>query len=320
MKKFPSIILSTILIAALIFTTGCWQANKTTPIQVRIGTQYGFNWTPIMIMQQQKLVEKYLPNSVVNYDILTTAAAMNEGLIAGRLQAAGLGTSSFLTGWEKAGTKIICGVDSADFGLVTSKPYINSLKDFKTDDKIAVPGMNSMQHIILSMNAKKELGDPHAMDSRLTFLANPDGYSAFAGGSIAAHYATSPYRFQEQKLPGAHEITKASDVLGKDWTASLLVGPSNLDPKIRAALQSAMKDAMTFIENNPKEASAIIAPLFKMTPEETELYINKDIKWSQNVYSLYSLADYMKSANLIKKVPAGFQDIIWDKSLLQESK
>ena len=64
---------------------------------LNIAYQYGMAYAPLIVMQEQKLIEKYCDNVEVNWQVLNSGAAINEGVIAGDIQVAYMGIAPFLT-------------------------------------------------------------------------------------------------------------------------------------------------------------------------------------------------------------------------------
>jgi NitT/TauT family transport system substrate-binding protein len=85
--------------------------------------------------------------------------------------------------WDKTvGTahevRALCAAQAMPFILVTNRPEIKSIKDFKEGHKIAVPGVkNSNQAICLQMAAAKEWGQANyaQLDPFTITLPHPDG-------------------------------------------------------------------------------------------------------------------------------------------------
>src|ERR1700730_3461760 len=91
--------------------------------EVRIGMGFGIGYLPLLIMQQEKLTEKYLQASgladtKVSWVQLGSGAAMNDALLAGDLHFASGGTPPFLLLWDKTRNSI----DVKGVGALVSMP------------------------------------------------------------------------------------------------------------------------------------------------------------------------------------------------------
>src|SRR5204862_5445523 len=86
---------------------------------------------------------------------------------------------------------------------------IRSLKDLKPDDRIALPAIGSVQHIILQMEAEKELGDARKLDRQVVSMSQEDATAALLSRrEITCHLSGPPYQYEQLRRPG---IAKAFD-------------------------------------------------------------------------------------------------------------
>jgi NitT/TauT family transport system substrate-binding protein len=107
---------------------------------VRVARQYGIAYIPLMIMQDQQLIEKHaarlgLPGVKVTWQQFTGGAVMNDALLSGNLDFAVVGPPPFLTRWARTqGTQNqvvgIGALNSMPMYLMTRNPAVSSIKDF----------------------------------------------------------------------------------------------------------------------------------------------------------------------------------------------
>lgn len=287
------------------------------PAKVRIAIQFGLGYAPVQIVQEKKLIEKYLPGAQVEWKQMG-GEMIREAMLAGELDIGFTGVTPFFVAWDKgADWKIATALLSAPLGLQTNKKEINSLKDFTKADKIATPYSGSIQHILLAMAAEKELGNPNALDNNLISMQHPDAATALMNGSaIAAHFAAPPYLFEELEARDIKQVVDAEEAFGGEF--GFLVGSATKsfhdnNPAAYAAFVMAVNEAITFINTNPREAAAILAPSFKMSPEKVEKYLTwPGTNYTSTPYGLMGFAEFMKKAGYIKKVPQSFDEICWE--------
>ena len=96
--------------------------------------------------------------------------------------------------------------------LLTNEDTIHSLKDITDDKKISVVNIGSIQHILLAMLAKQELGDAHALDNNLVTMSHPDGMTALMSGSVACQLTTAPYIFKAKEQDNIKEAESLDSV------------------------------------------------------------------------------------------------------------
>ena len=120
--------------------------------EIRCAQQYGTSYLALMIMQDQKLIEKHakqagLGDVKVTWAKLGGPGAMNDALLSGGLDFGTGGVPSLITLWAKtAGSPMevrgVGALNDMPNELITSNPKVKSIKDFGPGDKIAVTTVN----------------------------------------------------------------------------------------------------------------------------------------------------------------------------------
>lgn len=287
--------------------------------EIKIAGQFGFVYAPLMVADKLHTFEKYGLKPV--WREYGSGSAVREALISGDADVGFMGIPPFLIGWDK-GTpwKACLGFMVVPVGLVTNRPEIRSLKDFKPGDKIAVPSPGSVQHILLAMAAEKELGDPKALDRNLVAMAHPDAAAALmAKKGVDAHFTTPPYLFEELSQPGAHLVTDDVKSFGKPFSFNVGVATKRFHdtrPVDYAAFCMAVQEATAYINEYPEKTAELLASEFKLTVKETTKYMTwPGMNFTTAPYGLMGFADFMKEAGYIKKVPGRLSDICWENLL-----
>lgn len=242
---------------------------------IRAAQQYGLSSLPMMIMEDQKLIEKHgqASGSPINvtWVQLGGPGAMNEAIISGDLDFGTAGVPSIVTLWDRTkGTaneiRGVAAVVEMPMDLVTDKENIKSLKDFGDDDKIAVTTIKvSNQALMLQMAAAKEFGSTEyqKLDPLTVSLPHPEAMSTLMSGSnvISAHFSAMPFQYQQLKNPKIHTVVSSFDILG---------GP---------ATNIAAFTTKKFRDNNPEAYASFLAAL-----NEAVGYINKDRQGAAETY------------------------------------
>jgi len=324
-KKSIKQLVVMILILSLLSLGGCSLKNKSNisetsgfaPTKIRIAIQFGLGYAPVQIIQEKKLIEKYLPGAQVEWRQMG-GEMIREAMLSGDVDAGFMGQAPFWIAWDKgADWKIATALGSSPLGLQTYREDLKSLKDFKVEDKIATPYSGSIQHILLAMAAEKELGDPKAMDKNMVSMQHPDAATALMSKrAIAAHFTSPPYLFEELSTPDITQIIDGEQAFGGEF--GFLVGPvtkkfHDNNPMAYAAFVMAMDEAINFINTNPKEAAKILAPSFKLPEEKVEQYLTwPGTNYTSTPYGLLGFAEFMKDAGYISKVPKSFDEFCWE--------
>jgi NitT/TauT family transport system substrate-binding protein len=157
-------ILASALIAVAVISPAAAEVNE-----LKIGKQYGLPYIQFVIMEDQKLIEKHakaagLGDVKVEWATLGGPAQLNDGIISGAIDIAGVGLPNLITMWEKTRTnarvRAIAGLNFMPLILLTRDPKIKTLKDYGEKDRIALPSVKiSMQAILLEMAVAREFGE-----------------------------------------------------------------------------------------------------------------------------------------------------------------
>ncbi|MBO8159214.1 MAG: ABC transporter substrate-binding protein [Thermosyntropha sp.] len=304
--------------------TGCKQENDSSVSpekqvnKITIAIQYGLGYAPLQIMESKGLIEKYLPTAQVEWKQMGTGPAIRDAMVTGDVDIGFMGISPFLIGWDKGVKwKIATASCSQPLALMTYKDGVKGIKDLGFDDKIATPAIASIQHILLSMAAERELGDARALDNIMISLTHPDAMTALkAKKDVTAHFASPPYLFEELSDPGLHQILTGEEAFGGEYTFIFGVATEKFhdsNPAAYAAFIAAFNEAVAFINNNPEEAAAILAKQYNLSEEQTYKYLTwEGTNYCSTPYGLMYFAEFMKKAGYIEKMPESIADIAFE--------
>lgn len=290
-------------------------AAAVEPVKLRIAQQFGLGYAALTIADEMNLFEKYIPGLEVEWLTLGSGGAINEAFIAGEIDVAVMGIPPFLIGWDKGiPWKVASGMCVMPLSLQTYKPEITSLKDFGPNDKIAYPAPGSIQHILLSMAAEKQLGNANALDGIGVAMAHPDAAAALINKKdITGHFTSPPYNFQELDTDGITQVVSGEEAFGTEFTFLVAVASQQLyeeNPQAYAAFVMGIAEASDFINQNPEEAAKILAESFKLDEATTLKYITwPGMDYVTTPLGLMGFSDFMLDAGYISKVPADMSQI-----------
>src|SRR3954447_26033188 len=128
--------------SALAMTAGLpASAQQSSPAEVqtvRIAQQFGISYLPLMVIQEQKLIERFareagLPEPKVTWNQFSGGATMNDALISGSLDLASAGVAPMLTLWAKTRdsleVKAVSALASLPSYLNSNNPSVKSIAD-----------------------------------------------------------------------------------------------------------------------------------------------------------------------------------------------
>lgn len=289
--------------------------NDYSNVTIRFAQQYGMQYAPVYVMQELGLLEELLPGIKLEWNKFGGGAAINEALISNQLDVAFMGIPPALIAIDKGvDYRIACGICVPPAELIVRPDKgISSLSDIKAEDKIAVPGIGSIQHIMLAMAAKNILGNANAFDNNLVPMANPDAYAALISGTdITAHFASMPYIDMEIK-DGMKSIITADDAGGGASIVCVTTKNFTGNSELHKALISALNKAIELINAQDEAALEIIAKTEKISVEDAKAYAAwPGTIYTTDLYQVNELAEFMYEAGYIKNEYKGFSSVTWD--------
>ncbi|MQA07562.1 MAG: hypothetical protein GEU98_03240 [Pseudonocardiaceae bacterium] len=283
--------------------------------EITIAHQPGLGYAPLLIAKQQKTLEKRFPDTEITWRELDSGAAIRDGMIAGDIQVGSGGIAPFLVGYDtEVGWKIVTGLEKMNLQLMTKDPSIKSLKDLRGKGKIAMPGPDSIQSVVLRKAAEEQLGDAKALDSQIVAMGHPDGRQALASGQLAAHLTSPPFQGQE-KADGARSIANSYDVFGEHTFNSAFTMSSfeACNSQFVSALAGAVTESNRLINNKPAEAAKLLSEEFADEPaKEIEKDLTADdVEFDTTPVGFGTFAGFMKEIGLIREVPES-SDLFFD--------
>lgn len=318
MKSLPALIATSLLFAAPL---------HAEVSEVRITKQPGVNYLPMVILEQNKLVEKHAKAAGLG-DIKTTwltfkgGGAATDALLSDSVDLVTSGGTNLLLLWDKTKGQVkgVAGEAATPLILVTRNEKVKKLSDFTDKDKIAVPTVKvSTQAIVLQMAAEKAFGekDRNKLDPLTVSLGHPDAVIALqSGGSeVNSHFSLEPYQTLELKMPGVHAVAKSTEILGGRASNGVIFSTTKFhdaNPKLIAAFLKALDEANDLIKKDKKLAAKIYldATKEKLSPEDlVHILSQPDVHFSSTPYGTMKFADFMFKAGLIKTKPANWKEV-----------
>jgi NitT/TauT family transport system substrate-binding protein len=300
--------------------------------EVRISYGFGVLYLPLMVMDREKLLEKRakaagLGDLRIEWKTFDGGNVINDAMLSGALDIAGIGVPGFLTLWAKAKdnpaleVRGLTGMSSSSMYLMTRSANVRTLKDFGDKDRIAVPGIKtSLPAVLLQMAAAKEFGDANyaKLDPLTVALAHPDAVAIMLSGKteITSHMASPPFSYMEIDAPGLHRVFNSVDLLGNitldmTFTTRRFV---EANPKLAAAFVAAMDDACALIARDRRKAAEIYVAVAKVKPslEETlKILDDPNSRFSAVPDGTMKYAEFMSRIGTIKAKPAGWKELFF---------
>ena len=298
--------------------------------EINVAQQYGISYLPLMIMEDQKLIEKHAKAAGADVKVgwakFAGGNVMNDALLSNSLQFASGGVGPLLTLWSRTkgnlDVKAVGAINSMPLYLNTRNPNVKSLKDFTEKDRIALPAVKvSIQAVTLQMAAEKEFGpgQQNKLDALTVSMSHPDAQTALLSGAgeISAHFSSPPFQYQQLEKPGIRTVLNSYDVLGGPATFNVVWTSSkfrNENPKLYDAFVKAMEEATAIINRDKKAAAETYLRLSKDkdTVADIQKMLNDpNIVYTQTPQSIMKYADFMAKVGAIKVKPDSWKDLFF---------
>jgi len=295
---------------------------------VRIGVGFGLAFLPAYICEDLKLVEKHGKDAHLelqaSYQRFFGAGPLQEAIGAGAIDMAPFGTAPLLAAWEKAQGSprqilAVSGITTLPPVLLTNRPEVRTLADFRTADRIAIPGPTSPQLYLLQMQSEKVFGQYDRLRSQIVVLPHPDAVADLlaATGPVAGYFSSAPFTEIALADGRIHKVLSAADVIGGK-ASFLIMGATKAyvgaHPKVPEAVAKAMDEAGRIIHDDPRRAAEIyLAHEPSKTLDAAALAaVLTDIKdeFGSAVHGVQAFADFMGRHGELKTPPKSWKEIV----------
>ena len=299
--------------------------------ELKIAAQYGISYLPLLIMEDQKLVEKHakaagIADLKVGWSKFAGGNVMNDAILSNSLHIATGGVGPFVTLWARTkgnyDIKAISALNSMPLYLNTRNPNVKSLKDFTEKDKIALPAVKvSIQAVTLQMAAEQAFGpgQQNKLDSLTVSMSHPDGQAAlFSGvGEVTAHFSAPPFQYQQLEKPGIRNVLTSFEVLGGPASFNLVWTTSkfrNENPLVYGAFIKALDEANAMINKDRSWAAESYLRISKdKDSKENILKMLNDpsIVFTTTPQNVMKYVNFMYKINSIKIKPDSWKDLFF---------
>ncbi|HYE94513.1 MAG TPA: ABC transporter substrate-binding protein [Terriglobales bacterium] len=288
--------------------------------QLRIVKQPGLGYLQLIVMREQKLIEKRAPGVEIEWRQLTSGPVIRDAMLAGQMDIGSGGLGPFIQAIDRGlDWKTLGALNEMPLFLNCARPDIKSLKDLKPTDRIAMPAIGSAQHVILQMQAEKELGDPKKLNTQIVAMSHPDGTAAILSKrEITCHLTSPPFQYEQLRDPGIRKVFDSYQAVGGTHTFNLVWASDKwvkANPRLVKAFVDALKEANDFIAAHPAEAAKLYVSSEKSRSSQDEILRDmkaEGIKYTLTPTGLMKFAGFMQKIGMIKTVPASWKDYAFE--------
>ena len=298
--------------------------------EIKVAKQYGISYLPLMLMEDQKLIEKHAKTLGVDVNVgwaqFAGGNVMNDAMLSGSLQFASGGVGPLITLWSRTRGNLdvhaVGALNSMPLYLVSRNPNVKTVRDLSDKDRIGLPAVKiSVQALALQMAAEKEFGSGQAnkLDPLTVTMAHPDAMQALLSGQseINAHFGSPPFQYQELAKPGMHLVLNNYDVMGGAVTFNLVWTTARFrseNPKLYQAFIEALDEAIGQINADKRTAAEAYLRISKDKDSlDNILTMMNDplIVYTTTPQNVMKYADFMYKTGAIKVKPESWKELFF---------
>ena len=324
--KLPTLLAA---IAAAAITVAATAPARAETNELKVARQYGISYLPLMLMEDQKLIEKAaaaagMPDLKVTWAQFAGGNVMNDALLSGSLDFAAGGVGPFVTLWAKTrgnyNVKATGALNSMPLYLNTNNPNVKTIKDFTDKDKIALPAVKvSIQAVTLQMAAEQAFGpgQQNKLDHLTVTMSHPDGQIALLSGSseVTGHFTSPPFQFNELEHANIHRVLNSYDVLGGPATFNVVWTSSKFhdeNPKVYAAFVKALDEAEAMVNKDHRAAAQTYLRMSKdksSVDEIVKMLDDPTMVFTTTPNNTMKYVDFMLKVGAIKVKPESWKEM-----------
>lgn len=286
---------------------------------------------PLLVMQHEHMIERVAEQmglgSVKIEWVAQGKTNPAEVLAAGQADLAPAEVGAFLVAADStAGTpgevRALAALTERPYVLVARKAGVNTIRDFRAGDHIAVPGLKtSGPALMLEMAAAQEWGAEHwdKLDPLLVARSDEAAMEALQSGkgNLDAHFSQTPYADDELASASVHRVMDSFDIAGPH-SAAMLAATTHFheaNPKLCVAMLSALEQADDLIKQNPGSAAEIYASFAKdqdiAVEDLTDMIGDPDLAYRTAPSGLMRLAEFMNRVGRLKRKPESWKELFF---------
>ena len=285
------------------------------PDRLVIAYQPGIGYAPLIMIKNQRWIERRYPGTKVEWKVLASGAAITDGVIKGDIHVGAGGVGPLLVGWARGvNWKFLAPMNEGDLWLMAKDRRIRTIADLR-GKRIAMPSPTSIQAMVLRKMAQVKLGNPRALDASIVSMDHPDALQALISGQVDAHLTSPPFQFQE-RAAGAHIVARSYNYFGAHSFLGVMVTQKFYDDHtaFSRALYSDVVRAIKLIEQKPDLAARILSRDAGGSPSPRlfKSWIrNKALDYTTRPRGLMRFAYFMNRIGAINRMPQSWRDLVF---------
>lgn len=311
-RKLGDRMIAAVLLVCMM--TGMAACGKSKDRVVRIAQTGVYVSATAQIMQEQGILEKYLPEDVtVEWSQIATGPDLRDAIISKQVDIADFSLMTFIAAFENdLPLTLLSFSGSTPIHIYSNDSEVENLDDFSNTAKIAITNKSTNLHIAFLAYCEENFGDAMKYDNCLSPIPAAD---AIASLKTSEDYDGAVFSFpmmakaeENEKL---NKIVDMTDVIndysiGDGFVVHSEYLKNNKD--IVDAFLKAQEETLQFIEENPQEASQILSSLYGVE-QSLVSGVLESMPPQKKVVGYDKQAQLLYQAGILEKEPTKFEDI-----------
>lgn len=232
------------------------------PATIRIGYFANITHAPALIAVQEKLFEKYLPNTDIEYFVFPSGSAAVEAFKGGALDISYLGPNPAINGFVTTNGELLRIVSGATSGGAQFVVQQDVTQQNLAGKNIATPGLGGTQDVALrTYLSKKGLSFDIGGDVAITPSENSTTLALFQKGDIDGAWVPEPWASRLVLEGEGKVLVHEADLWPNgEFATTLIASTTEFKKKFPAAVDAVLKantDALYLINNVPEKAKEL---------------------------------------------------------------
>lgn len=232
------------------------------PATIRIGYFANITHAPALVAVQERIFEKYLPNTDIEYFVFPSGSAAVEAFKGGALDISYIGPNPAINGFVTTNGKLLRIVSGATSGGAQFVVQPDVTEQNLAGKNFASPGLGGTQDVALRnyLNSKGlnfEIGG----DVSITPSENSSTLALFQKGDIDGAWVPEPWASRLVLEGKGKVLVNEADLWPNgEFATTLIAATTDFKNKYPAAVEAVLKantDALYLINNVPEKAKEL---------------------------------------------------------------
>jgi len=289
-------------------------ARAQVPGKLVVAIQPGLGYAPMVVVKQKGWLEEAVPGLQVEWKVISSSVAIREAMLAGEVQVGCGSVAPFLVGRDRGfRTRLVAALNTVDLWLLTNDPRVQSVRDFRPGDKVAVVAPDTNQAFVLRRAAQQAFGDPKALDPAMLSMPHPDALQSVLTNQIAGYVGAPPFQ-QAAMARGVRRLLSSRDLFGP-LTFNVCFAREQFERQNASALralQAAVRRAIGLLTAQPAEAAGLLARDAGQPEAELARQLSQpETRFTTEPAGVEALGAFMHETGFLRTPPGKLDELLF---------